>query len=320
MRGIKPAGIAALGLTLAFSLFGGVNAALAAPPSPPSPPSPTTVYDAIPSPLPPNVASLGFQATSTSEFGDYVHLAGTNRILNTVTVTMSDWALYSDYSTDARYTGNSATWTHPVTVNVYGNHLDTNGVPDTLLATKTENISIPWRPAADPTCVTPTAWRGSDGSCYNGFAFNVDFNLSSLSATLPNDVIVGIAFNTQSYGAAPLGTVGLYNSLNVGIPTSQTATVGTDDSPDNVFLKTSFAAFYADGGTAGVGIFRQDTNWAPNGTVSMKITASPALVAPPTRKSQCLKSGWMIFNNPSFKNQGDCVSFVASGAKNTANG
>ena len=30
------------------------------------------VYDAIPSPLPPNVASLGYEATSTSEFGDYV--------------------------------------------------------------------------------------------------------------------------------------------------------------------------------------------------------------------------------------------------------
>ena len=30
------------------------------------------VYNAIPSSLPPNVASVGFEATSTSEFGDYV--------------------------------------------------------------------------------------------------------------------------------------------------------------------------------------------------------------------------------------------------------
>src|SRR5581483_1870759 len=70
------------------------------------------VYNAIPSPLPPNVASLGFEATSTSQFGDYIHLAGTNRLLKTVTVTFSDWALYSDYASDLRYAGNSTNWTH----------------------------------------------------------------------------------------------------------------------------------------------------------------------------------------------------------------
>lgn len=34
---------------------------------------------------------------------NYVHLAGTNLKLSSVTVTMSDWALFSDYSNDARY-------------------------------------------------------------------------------------------------------------------------------------------------------------------------------------------------------------------------
>ena len=82
-----------------------------------------SVYNATPNPLPPNVASLGFEATSTSEFGDYVHLAGTDRRLTTVTVTMSDWALYSDYASDIRYSGNSATWSHPITVNVYNTSL-----------------------------------------------------------------------------------------------------------------------------------------------------------------------------------------------------
>ena len=306
MQGIKRAGSAALGMALAFSLFGGVNAALAATPSA------TTVYDATTSPLPPNIASVGFQATSTSEFGDYVHLAGTNRVLNTVTVTMSDWALYSDYASDTRYSGDSVAWTHPVTVNIYRNSLDANGAPDTLLATKTEDVTIPWRPVADPTCPGGTAWKAVDGTCYNGKAFNAAFDLSSLDVTLPTDIIVGIAFNTQSYGATPIGAVGPYNSLNVGVETGKTPTVGTDDNADNVFWDTTYLAY-----TAG---FRQDTGWAPNGTVSMKITATPALVAPPTSKDQCTKSGWMTFNNPSFKNQGDCVSFVATGGKNAANG
>lgn len=42
--------------------------------------------------------------------------------------------------------------------------------------------------------------------------------------------------------------------------------------------------------------------------------------APPTDKDQCKKNGWKSFNNPSFKNQGDCVSYVATGGANQPNG
>ncbi|HEY8724577.1 MAG TPA: hypothetical protein VIL92_12050 [Gaiellaceae bacterium] len=272
----------------------------------------TDVYNATPSPVPPNVASLGFEATSTSEFGDHVTLAGTNRVLNTVTVTMSDWALFADYSTDTRYASNSATWTHPVTLNIYSSHLGDNGVPDTLLAALTQSVSIPWRPVADPTCAGGTAWRAGDGQCCNGIAFNATFDLSNLNVTLPNDVIVGIAYNTADYGAAPIHVAGPYNSLNVGVPENQVVTTGSDFNTDSVFWNTSHAGFYADGGTAGVGTFREDTKWAPNGTVALRITASAALVAPPTSKDQCKDGGWTAFNNPSFENQGACVSYVQS--------
>lgn len=37
--------------------------------------------------------------------------------------------------------------------------------------------------------------------------------------------------------------------------------------------------------------------------------------SPPTDQGQCKKDGWRLFVNPSFKNQGDCVSYVASKAK-----
>jgi hypothetical protein len=33
-------------------------------------------------------------------------------------------------------------------------------------------------------------------------------------------------------------------------------------------------------------------------------------VGPPTSKSQCKNGGWRSFNNPKFKNQGQCVSYV----------
>ena len=41
----------------------------------------------------------------------------------------------------------------------------------------------------------------------------------------------------------------------------------------------------------------------------------PPLVGPPTNKDQCKNGGWQTFNNPSFRNQGDCVSFVQSNGR-----
>lgn len=40
------------------------------------------------------------------------------------------------------------------------------------------------------------------------------------------------------------------------------------------------------------------------------LTSKPILVGPPTKLNQCTKKGWKTFNNPSFKNQGACVSYV----------
>jgi hypothetical protein len=37
----------------------------------------------------------------------------------------------------------------------------------------------------------------------------------------------------------------------------------------------------------------------------------------PTSTDQCKKDGWKTFTSPAFKNQGDCVSFVATKGKNT---
>jgi hypothetical protein len=39
------------------------------------------------------------------------------------------------------------------------------------------------------------------------------------------------------------------------------------------------------------------------------VTEVPA-VGPPTTKAQCKNGGWRNFTNPTFKNQGQCVSFV----------
>ena len=77
----------------------------------------SVIYDSVPAPLPPNVPSLGYQATQSSEFGDLIQFAGTERTLKQVTLAMSDWALASDYPS---FPGSSGpTWSHPLTLNLY---------------------------------------------------------------------------------------------------------------------------------------------------------------------------------------------------------
>ncbi len=52
------------------------------------------------------------------------------------------------------------------------------------------------------------------------------------------------------------------------------------------------------------GSYRTDT-WESVGVVAVHFVT-------PTNADQCKKDGWMNFSNPTFKNQGDCVSYVQS--------
>jgi hypothetical protein len=258
------------------------------------------VYDALPSVVPStNYPSEGFQATSTSQFADSIHLGGSNRVLNNVTVTMSNWAKFSDYSSDPTYSGNSTSWSQPLTLNVYSSHLGANGVPDTLLATKTQSFNIPWRPESDPTCSPTSNGNGwlVGSTCYNfsGIANNVTFDLTSLGVTLPSNVIVGVAYDTQSYGAHPTGVAGPYNSLNVAVPNNQPVSIGSDNDTNSVFWDTTYPGY-----TAGL---KQDSGWSPNGTIAMKITASalPSTTETVTGNTSAGENlpGWMFNRDPS---------------------
>ena len=243
--------------------------------------SANAVYDALPDvSTPVNYPSQAFEATSTSEFGDYIHLGGSSRVLDSVTVTMSNWAKYADYASDPLYSGNTATWTLPVTLNVYSNAFNADGAPTNKIATVTQTVTVPWRPAGDPSCAATnngTGWKVGD-VCYNfsGIAFNASFDLSSLNVTLPDDIVVSVAYNTQHYGYTPTGVSGPYNSLNVAVPKSQAISVGSDDSVDKALINSTWSGAYGDGGSTG--IFRQASDWTPYGTVSLKVTAT----APPT--------------------------------------
>jgi hypothetical protein len=62
------------------------------------------------------------------------------------------------------------------------------------------------------------------------------------------------------------------------------------------------------------------------GSIATVSAAKPVANADPAgyTKDQCKKGGWQNFTNPDgtpmFKNQGDCVSFFATGGKNPPSG
>jgi hypothetical protein len=184
---------------------------------------------------------------------------------------MSDWALASTYGST------TPTWNHPITLNLYDvDNSGANPAPGMLIATQTQTFAIPWRPEADPTCPTPTAWRASNGNCYNGYAFEIAFDFTG--TTVPNQIIYGVAYNTNTWGYAPIGQPGPYESLNFGLATVA-PTTGTDPFPDTAYWNTATAANYADGGAAGVGVFRRDTNWTPySGAIRFSVPGAPAVL------------------------------------------
>ncbi|MBE0607952.1 MAG: hypothetical protein IH609_01090 [Dehalococcoidia bacterium] len=266
-------------------------------------PEENVVYDAIPNPLPPSLPSLGFQATQTAEFGDYVQFDGSGPLASEATVTMVTWAYASTYQADPLYNTDATGWDHSITLNLYS-VVTPESTPTlgALIGTRTQAFHIPWRPEPSTEC-TGNRWYDADSdTCSNGYAFNITFDLSSLSLALPNEIIYGIAYNTNTWGYAPINLHGPYESLNVGLNDTE-PTIGTDVELDALFWNTQTAANYTDGGFGGVGTFRRDTEWAPY-TPAVKFTASA---------DQCKKDGWKAFDNPAFKNQGDCVRYVKTG-------
>jgi hypothetical protein len=219
---------------------------------------------------------------------------------------MSDWAKHSDYPS-LPATG----YNHPITLNIYSvDHSGPNPALGSLLGSVTQTFLIPWRPESNPLC-TGDRWLASNNMCYNGIAFTITFDFRSLNLDLPNDLIYGIAYNTNTWGYNPIGQPGPYESLNVGLAQAMPPTVGTDVEPDAVFWNTATASNYTDGGAGGVGIFRRDTGWTP---YSPAVQINAYTVA--STAGACKNNGWQTLSRAdgtTFKNQGDCIQYVNTG-------
>ncbi|MEV4415596.1 hypothetical protein [Catellatospora sp. NPDC049609] len=223
----------------------------------------------------PNLPSLGFEATSTSEFGDQVGLAATGSTdLAQLRVVFASWGCGTSghwYSDDC-VTAPGATFSHPVTANIYAPNATDPNLPGDLLATVTQNFDIRYRPSADPTrCAGPEAgmWFNPElGQCEDKIRQLLTFDFPG-TQHLPSEVIWTVAFNTTHHGYAPIGEAAAcfaadpgcgYDWLSVGARTFPRAPyAGTDVDPDGAFINTEVASFYCDGGAAGVDILRLDT-------------------------------------------------------------
>lgn len=223
------------------------------------------VYSNIPTPTAGNYASQPYQAQQVSEFGNLLHLGAGSRDLQQVSILLSTWAIGSTYPT--LLAANANGWTHDFTLNLYA--VGAGNSVGTLLSSTTQNSLVAWRPEHDPVCGNDTRWfSAADNACYNGMATRLDFNFASGTVILPNDVIIGLAFNTQSYGANPVGASGPYNSLNWALGPS-TTTVGSEDADVAYIDRQQNPGF------------QRETDWAPYAPM-VEVTAVVATPEPAT--------------------------------------
>lgn len=230
--------------------------------------APEPIYNNIPSPLPGNLPSLGFQATQTSEFGGQVEFAGAARKNPTVKVTMSSWGCV----TGTWYGGNCGTpagskFEWPITVSVY--EVGPENAVGALIARSAKTFKMPYRPSANyAKCNGANAgkWYSSaTATCFNGRAFTIALGLK---VTLPERAIISVAYNTSNYGVTPQHAACQsteagcpYDSLNVAVREAGEGgpSLGSDPAPADAYINSTTAGNYCEN-EAAVGTFALSKN------------------------------------------------------------
>jgi hypothetical protein len=233
-----------------------------------------SVYNSIPKPVSSFISSLGFECCQVQEFGDGLKLTHTGR-LGSVSVVMDSWGCQAGHwNTLDCVSAPNATFTHPITVNVYA--ANTSGPAPAvgpLLATQTRTFAIPYRPSADNVRCTGTKqgrfFSTVDQKCVNGLANVISYDLSSAHVNLPANIIVSVAYNTSTSGYTPIGTATAcflsaggcgYDSLNVSAD-GNGGPVGSVLDPNGVFISYSVVTNYCEPSQGGG--FRLDTSTDP---------------------------------------------------------
>lgn len=191
-----------------------------------------------------NPVSLGYGATSSTQFGSQIALAGEGQAINPeVEVLFSVWSCQSGEWNAGCETTPGGTFAAPLTLNVYA--VGSENSVGALLASTTKTATLPYRPTSN--CPTdPTKFVAADGSCNHGLPVPVPFEVEG---TLPHRVIVAVEY-------APVGPLA---SLNVAL--EGPATVGSNplEALEGIYWNSTF--FGTSGGT--FGLETMSGEWAP---------------------------------------------------------
>jgi hypothetical protein len=214
--------------------------------------SAAVIYNNIPKPLPGNLPSVPFEASSSSEFGGQVGFASPQaRYGKDVIITMSSWACENLQSGANCHTTPKATFNWPITLSIY--NVGAGEEPGAQIFTLTQTATIPYRPSANSHLCTPNV-EGNVGwgaSCFHGKAFKVHFPLGGLK--LPDKAIISVAYNTTDYGYEPTHgsppNIGA-DSLNVAVVKPPPA-VGTNPLPEDGYVNSLWPFMYGGLGTLG---------------------------------------------------------------------
>jgi YVTN family beta-propeller protein len=157
---------------------------------------------------------------------------------------------------------------------------------------------------------------------------NAGADTVSVIDTATNTVVatVGVGINPFDVAITPDGTRAYEmnqgsSSVSVIDTTTNTvvATVGVGGQPQGVAITPDgTSAYVTNAGSNSVSVIDTATNTVVAtfgvGSVPYGVAIHTLGIGPPTTTAQCKKGGWQTFNVPrTFKNQGDCVSFVKTG-------
>jgi len=157
--------------------------------------------------------------------------------------------------------------------------------------------------AAGATPIAVGSWQpfffGATGSTATGSPFTFTSSGAAL-LTVTDAFCRGDRF-TVSDGAASLGTTTL-----VAVDLACDTIVS---NPDAALADPGYSSgrFVVGAGAHSIGIVASTSPFPGGGTAFLRYDVFSA--------AMCKKRGWVTFE-PAFKNQGDCVSFVATGGRN----
>ncbi|WP_082099674.1 S-layer homology domain-containing protein [Demequina maris] len=232
---------------------------------------------------------MSFTARYLNEMGDRISLGGEARELDTVTVTLQSFAcITGGWNAGNCTTTPGATFTHPITVNLY--EVGSGGAVGDLIVSSTQDETIPYRPSADPTSCEDdpdtsfyleSAWFYDEtrGKCSPYVVHTMTFDLSNQAVTLPDEVIAAVHFPTVRTDPDSYPGGGPWDSLDISLSSVAPTVGGNVNQGILYFDSTDETLFPAEDEDPVPGVLTPASGWMFDNnyyrTPLISITASP---------------------------------------------